>query len=97
MRNTALTKPRGRALAGVFDQLYAFRHGGVSGNAFEIAQLKNAQAQRDTNFQIELGLRPPGEMVDQKIELALIPQAAEDQSLGQPGVARIEGRGFLAQ
>ncbi len=46
-------------------------------NPVEIAQLKNAQAQRDADFQVQFGLRASREMGDQEIELALVPEAAE--------------------
>ena len=88
---------RGGALVRAFDQFHAFGHGGVGGNAVQIAQLENAHAQGDANFEIELRLRTPREMGDQEIELALITQASEDQSFGERGIAGIERGGFLAQ
>jgi hypothetical protein len=54
----------------------------VGRNAVEVAQLENAQAQGDADFLVELRLRPAGKMIDQEIKLALISQAAEDESFG---------------
>lgn len=79
------------------DQFDTFGHGGVGGNAVEIAQLKNAQAESDAHFEIELRLRTSREMSDQEIELALITQASEDQSFRKSGIAGIERSGLLAQ
>ena len=46
------------------------------------------------HLQVQLGLRASGEMADQKIELALVPERAEYQGFRQSGVAGIERGGF---
>ena len=52
---------------GLFDTLSYMEqaglvYGGVGRNPVQIAQLKDSQAQRDPDFQVELGLRAPGKM-----------------------------------
>src|SRR4029079_10662526 len=83
--------------AGAFDQLDAFCDGGMGRNAVKIAQLKDDQTKGNADFQVELRLRTAGEMGDQKIELALVPETAEYQGLGQSGIAGFQRDGLTAQ
>ena len=74
---------------GALDQLDAFGHRGVRRDAIEIAQLKDAHAERDAHFVVELGLLAAGEDVDQVIQLRLISQAAKYDAFGQCEIARV--------
>ena len=67
--------------------------GGVRGNAFQIAQLIDAHAQRDADF----GIADNGQQPDQVIELRLIAQASEDDFRSQGRVARLEPDGSFEQ
>jgi len=54
----------------------------MSRDAVEIAQLKDAHAEGDPYFVVELGLFSAGEMLYEVIELSLIAQAAEHYAFG---------------
>ena len=69
MRSTALTNRRAERLWALLDQFDALGHRGVRGNAVEIAQLKDAHAERDADFFVEL-LFAAGNVLDQKSSCA---------------------------
>ena len=58
-------------------------------NAVEIAQLKDAHAEGDPHFVVELGLLAAGEDFYQVIELRLITKAAEYDAFGQGQIALV--------
>ena len=59
-----IDKSRGGAFVRLFHQLDAFGDRGVGGDAVEIAKLKDAHAERDADFVVELGLFAAGEEFD---------------------------------
>ena len=73
----------------LLDQVDAFGHRGVRGDPVQIAQLKDAHAQRNAHHVVELGLLAAGEEFDQVVQLRLIPQAAEHDAFGQSQITRI--------
>src|SRR5581483_11241445 len=61
----------------------------VRGNPVQIAKLKNAHAKRDANFLVELELFASREMLDQVVQLRLMPEASKRDAFGQREIARI--------
>ena len=76
---------------GELHQFDTFGDGSVRRDAVQIAQLKDAHAERDPDFFVELGLLTAGEDVDQVIQLRLISQAAEDDAFCQGEIALVAG------
>ena len=73
----------------LFDQFNALGDCGVRRDPVQVAQLKDAHAERDADLVVELELLAAGEILYEVIELGLIPQAAQDDAFGQGEIARI--------
>ena len=73
---------RSRAFPRQFDQLHALVNAGMRGYPIEIPQLINSHPQGHPNFGVEPRRRPPGIMLDQKIELGLEPQRPQHDFRG---------------
>ena len=66
-------------------------------NAVQIAQLINAQPQRQLHGRLDIFQLPSRIMVNQIIELPLKPQTSKDQLRGKAGVSCVHPRGFFQQ
>ena len=86
----------GGAFAGAFDEFDGGGDGGVGGDAVEVAELENAEAEGDADFGVELD-GAAGEVVDEEVELELVAEAAEDELVGQAGFLGAEGGGVVAE
>ena len=73
----------------LLDQFDAFGHGGVGGDAVEIAQLEDAHAEGDAHDVVELGLLAAGEEFDQVVQLRLMPQASKRDAFGESEIAGV--------
>ena len=73
-------------MARLFCQLHAFIDGGVGGNAVEKPELKDAEAESDQNFRIELGIGTLEQRANLPIEPDLPAKHAQHQSRGQIAV-----------
>ena len=62
----------------------------MRGNPFQVTELVNPHPQSDAHFFVELGLRTPGMVTNQEIELSLIAEASENDFRSEAGVARVE-------
>ena len=80
-----------RTLSRALDQLYAFMNRGMRGDTLQIAQLVDAHAQRNADFQIEARGAAARIVLDQEIELRPKAQYAESDLRGEAGIAGIEG------
>ena len=79
----------GGSLMRALDQLHAFGDRGVRRNTVEIAQLKNAHSRSAMRpSRSSLGCRASGEMADQKIELALVPERAISTKVSAKAASR---------
>ena len=67
----------GGAFACAFDEFDGGGDGGVGGDAVEVAELEDAEAEGDADFGVELD-GAAGEVVDEEVELELVAEAAED-------------------
>jgi len=83
-----------RRSAKTLHQLDAFADRGVRGDPIEIAQLVNAHAERDADFEFRLTWDAAG---DEVIELGLVAEASVDNFRSQARVAGVELRGALEQ
>ena len=61
-------------------------------DAIQMPELIDSHAQGDANFRIQ---RTGGEQAYEVIDLGLIAEGAEHNFVGEPGVARVEGRGLF--
>ena len=74
----------------------AFGHGGVLRYPLEVADLVDSKPERGSNFGIE-PLLAAGVVLDQVIQLALIPETSEHEFVCKSGVARVQTGGAGGQ
>ena len=86
----------GGTLSRTLDQLNGFGDGGMGWDAIEVAQLKNAEPEHDTDFRVEFD-GAACEVVDQEIELELEAETAEDELVSKAGFLRSKSSGVVAQ
>jgi len=81
----------------VLHQLGHFVNGRVGWNTVEIAKLENSHPQGDTQRRLQLAGRTLAVMLQQKIELRLKPEAAENKLPRETGVSRRQRSSFRQQ